>query len=212
MKSEKEIGIIIQQLRGNMSLRDFAKKCDISHTTIDNLEKGIDFRTGKPTQVKAATLQKIATACGVSISIFMDDILIPQKRKGIKIPVFGSVAAGIPIEAITDIEDYEEITEETAAKGNYFALRIKGTSMEPDIKDGSIVIVRQQSYIDDGHVAIVIVNGDEATCKRIRKTPDGILLISNNSAFKPMFYTNQQIDDLPIRIIGQVEECRTKIF
>lgn len=212
MKSEKEIGAIIQQLRGNMSLRDFAKKCDISHTTIDNLEKGVDFRTGKPTQAKAATLQKIAIACGVSISIFMDDILIPQKRKGIRIPVFGSVAAGIPIEAITDIEDYEEISEETAAKGDYFALRIKGTSMEPDIKEGSIVIVRQQSYIDDGRVAIVLINGDEATCKRVQKTPDGILLMSNNPSFQPMFFTNQQIEDLPIRIIGQVEECRTKIF
>ena len=63
MEASEYIGKKIRQLRGDMSLRDFAFKCDVSHTTIDNLEKGIDFRTGKPTQVKMATLQKIANAC-----------------------------------------------------------------------------------------------------------------------------------------------------
>ena len=62
MRSEKEIGQIIRQLRGTESLRSFARRCDTTHTTIDNLEKGFDFRTGKPAQAKMATLQKIATA------------------------------------------------------------------------------------------------------------------------------------------------------
>ena len=73
MRTEKEIGEIVRRLRGEMSLRDFAKKCDISHTTIDNIEKGYDQRTGKPAQVKVATLQKIAIACGVEISSIMGD-------------------------------------------------------------------------------------------------------------------------------------------
>lgn len=73
MKSEKEIGEIVRKLRGNMSLRDFGDKCQISHTTIDNIEKGIDVRTGKPTQVKMITLEKIASACGVPMSIFLDE-------------------------------------------------------------------------------------------------------------------------------------------
>ena len=73
MKSEKEIGLTVRQLRGDMSLRDFAKQCAISHTTIDNIEKGVDFRTGKPTQVKMSTLQKIASACGVSLAFIIGD-------------------------------------------------------------------------------------------------------------------------------------------
>ena len=73
MRTEKEIGENVRRLRGEMSLRDFAKKCDISHTTIDNIEKGYDQRTGKPAQVKVATLQKIAIACGVEISSIMGD-------------------------------------------------------------------------------------------------------------------------------------------
>jgi transcriptional regulator with XRE-family HTH domain len=88
MRTEKEIGLIIRELRGDLSLRDFAKKCEISHTTIDNLEKGIDHRTGKPTQVKVATLQKIADACLVPLSYITDeekpaedDGLSPNRRK-----------------------------------------------------------------------------------------------------------------------------------
>ena len=73
MRSEKEIGEIIRELRGKDSLRDFAKKCNISHTTIDNLEKGVDFRTQKPVQVKLETLRKISETCGVSISYLIGE-------------------------------------------------------------------------------------------------------------------------------------------
>lgn len=70
MKSPEEIGKLVRELRGDISLREFAKKCVVSHTTIDNIEKGYDFRTGKPTQIKLVTLHKIADACGVPISYF----------------------------------------------------------------------------------------------------------------------------------------------
>lgn len=73
MRTAAEIGKIVRDLRGELSLREFAQKCDISHTTIDNLEKGIDFRTGKPTQPKTVTLQKIAKACSVPLSHILGD-------------------------------------------------------------------------------------------------------------------------------------------
>ena len=73
MRDEKEVGRIVRELRGALSLREFGEKCDISHTTIDNIEKGIDFRTGKPTQAKIATIQKIADACGVPISYIIGE-------------------------------------------------------------------------------------------------------------------------------------------
>lgn len=196
------------RIENKISQLKLAKILNVHQTAISQWETG---RTTPDIEIA----KQMAAYFNVTLDYLLENTStnVQSKRKtGIKIPVFGSVAAGIPIEAITDIEDYEEITEETAAKGDYFALRIKGTSMEPDIKEGSVVIVRQQSYIDDGRVAIVLINGDEATCKRVQKTPDGILLMSNNPSFQPMFFTNQQIEDLPIRIIGQVEECRTKIF
>ncbi len=89
MKDEKEIGEIIKQLRGDMSLRDFAKMCHTSHTTIDNIEKGIDFRTGKPTQVKMATLQKIASACGIPITYIVGDKSKILQKDELKVALFG---------------------------------------------------------------------------------------------------------------------------
>ncbi len=127
-----------------------------------------------------------------------------------RIPVYGSVAAGIPIEAITDIEDYEEITEEMARSGKYAALKIKGNSMEPRFTEGDVVIVRLQEDVDSGDIAIVLVNGDEATCKKIKKTPEGVMLISTNPAYEPMFYSNKEIEELPVRIWGKVVELRAK--
>lgn len=101
------------------------------------------------------------------------------------------MAAGTPIEAVEDILDYEEIDAKTAASGEYFALQIKGQSMEPKISDGDVVIVRQQSVCNSGDIAVVLVNGDEATVKRIKKRPEGIMLIPSNPAYEPMFYSKE---------------------
>lgn len=132
------------------------------------------------------------------------------KNNPIRIPVFGRVAAGIPISAITDIEDYEEISEDMARKGEYAALKIKGNSMLPRFADGDVVIVRLQDDVDTGDIAIVLVNGDEAVCKKIKKTPEGVMLISTNPEYEPMFYTNKEIEEKPVRVWGKVVELRAK--
>ena len=133
-----------------------------------------------------------------------------QKEKGVKIPVYGNVAAGIPIEAIADIEDYEEIPEDWLNSGDFIALRIKGDSMEPRIESGDVVIVRLQSTAETGDTVIALVNGDEATCKKIKIRPEGIMLSSINTAYEPMFYSNKEIEELPVRILGVVVELRGK--
>lgn len=134
----------------------------------------------------------------------------PAPKKGKKIPVLGHVAAGIPIEAITDILDYEEITEELARTGEFFGLKIKGDSMEPRIKEGDVVIVRQQPEVESGQIAIVRVNGDDATCKKYMKHEAGVSLVSFNPSYPPMFYTADEVCEKPIVIIGRVVELRGK--
>lgn len=134
------------------------------------------------------------------------------RDKGIRIPVLGRVVAGIPIEAIEEIIDWEEIPQKLAASGKFFALRVCGRSMEPRILEGDIVIVRQQEDVDSGDIAIVLVNGDEATVKRVKKQAEGITLIATNtSVYEPHFYSNQEIRDLPVRILGKVVELRGKL-
>lgn len=133
------------------------------------------------------------------------------KPKGIKIPVLGCVAAGVPIEAITDILDYEEIDADMIKDGSeYFALSIKGQSMEPKFSEGDVVIVRKQPDVDSGQIAIVCVNGDTATCKKVMKQSGGILLQPLNPAYDPVFYSAEEIYNIPITILGRVVELRAK--
>lgn len=132
-----------------------------------------------------------------------------QPRVGVKIPILGEVVAGTPISAIEDILGYEEITPEMAATGDYFCLKVKGASMEPQLFEGDILVIRQQSDVDSNEIAVVLVNGDEATVKQIKKATSGITLIGYNVAvYPPRFYSNQEIQDLPVTIVGKVVELR----
>ena len=128
---------------------------------------------------------------------------------GVRIPILGKVVAGIPLEAITDIDGWEEISPKMAASGEYFALRIKGLSMEPKLHEGDIVIVKRQSDVESGDTAIILVDGEDATVKQIKKNKEGIMLIGLNIyVYPPHFYTNREIADLPVQIIGKVVESR----
>lgn len=135
---------------------------------------------------------------------------IDTQPKGYKIPVLGEVAAGVPIEAVEDIIDYEEIPIEWKSKGDFFALQIKGDSMQPKMDSGDVVIVRKQSDADSGDTVIVVVNGDSATCKKIKKQSNGLMLIPTNPNYETIFYSKEDIESLPVTIIGKVVELRAK--
>lgn len=126
------------------------------------------------------------------------------------VPVLGLVRAGIPMDAVEYIIDYEEISEEMARQGEFFGLQIKGDSMEPRITEGDVVIVRKQPDVESGEIAIVLVNGDEATIKKVQKFNGGINLIPSNPAYDVTTYTNDLIEKLPVQILGKVVELRAK--
>lgn len=134
----------------------------------------------------------------------------PQTPQGLKIPVLGTVAAGIPISAVEEILDYEEVPQSWKNQGEFFGLRIKGDSMKPDINHGDTVIVRKQSTANNGDVVITLVNGDDVTCKKFEKLDNGIILISNNSEYSPMYFSNEEVVTKPVVILGQVVELRRK--
>lgn len=182
--------------------KEIAKELGYSPTTFNTWCVGkIIPSTGK--------IQKIADYFHIGKSDLLDD-KNNFKEKGVRIPVLGSVPAGVPIEAIEDIIDYEEIDSVTASKGEYFGLKVKGSSMEPRICEGDILIVKRQDDCESGDVAIVMVNGNDATVKRLMKYADGIRLIPNNPAYEPIYFTNEDITTKPVRIIGKVVENRQK--
>lgn len=131
-----------------------------------------------------------------------------KNKQGYKIPVLGTIPAGIPIEAITDILDYEEITEEMAKTGTYFALKVKGDSMMPSIQPNDVIILRQQDDAENGSICAVMVNGFDATLKKIKKDTNGIVLVPLNSNYEPLFFTNEDILTKPVKIIGKAVEIR----
>lgn len=192
-----------RRLQLNKTLEEVGSVVGVSKATIQRYEKGAI------TNIPSDKIEKIAKALSTTPAFLMGWEDKSNRLKGIRIPILGRVVAGIPLEAITDIEGYEEITPKMASLGEYFALRIKGHSMEPRIEDGEIVIVKQQEDVECGDVAIVLVNGNEATCKQVKKSPEGITLIGFNPVvYPPHFYSNKEIEELPVRVIGRVVESR----
>lgn len=209
---------IVKNLRieFNFTQEDLSKRLEISKSTVAMWETG--KRLPSPELYGA-----LADVFNVDMDYLMGRTNVKRKvsynffgkeysssTSAVSIKVLGRVAAGIPINAIEEIIDTEEISEELAKTGEFFGLQIHGDSMEPRICEGDVVIVRQQSDAESGDIVIALVNGDDATCKRLRKYRDGIELISNNPSYEPMFFSQKDINDKPVRIIGKVVELRGK--
>lgn len=200
------IGPQIRLLRkeANMTQQELASKLFVSQQAVGKWERG----ESTPNPETIVAMSKIF---GVSADTLLGESAPPLSTGGTWVPVLGDVAAGIPIEAVENIVDYEEIDTAMASNGKYYGLRIKGRSMEPRIRDGDVVIVRQQEDADTGDTAVVLVNGESATVKRIKKEPDGGLwLLPNNPAYDPQHYSPAEVADKPVRIIGKVVELRGK--
>lgn len=185
-----ELGWTQQQLADKMGYT--------SKSTIARIEKGNN-------DVAQKNIAKFAEVLNVSIAYLMD-WTEEAESKPIRIPVLGRVAAGIPIEAIEEIIDYEEVDGNTAAPGELFGLLIKGNSMAPRICDRDVVIVRKQETADSGDIVIATINGDDAVCKRLLIYGKTILLRSNNPEYEDIDVTGRT----DFHIIGKVVELRGK--
>lgn len=188
------------------SQTDLANYLDVSVASVNYWCRGI----------KVPRMDKVDKMCkffGVQRSDLMSEhrssnpIVLPAVR----IPVYGQIPAGIPLEAVENILDWEEISPEATADGSeYIALKVKGTSMYPKYMDGDVVIVRVQPDCESGQDAVVYVNGYDATLKKVLKKTDCIILQPLNSEYEPMVYDyNDELN--PVTILGVVKEIRRKV-
>ena len=194
----------IKSAREDLKLtkRELAKRIGVHESSINKYEKGlVDIPLSKISE-----LSRVLNVTEAYLMGWEDE----QKLQGLKIPVLGTVAAGIPISAVEDILDYEEVPQSWENQGEFFALKLKGDSMEPRMESGDVVIVKQQSDANSGDTVIVLVNGDDATCKKLQKTDNGIMLVSTNPKYPPMFYSTEDIQTKPVVILGKVVELRQK--
>ena len=177
-----DFSTVFKNLRkdNNLTQAELAKKLGVAPSTVGMYERGQrepDFET----------LEKIANCFSVNMNTLLGKEKDLSVSAGIKIPVLGKVAAGIPITAVENILDYEEISPEMASSGDYVALKIQGSSMEPRMYEGDVVIVRVQSSVEHGEVAVVMVDGSEATVKKVQFQSSGILLQPFNPSYEPIF-------------------------
>lgn len=196
----------IKSAREDLKLtkRELAKRIGVHESSINKYEKGL-------VDIPLSKISELARVLKVTEAYLMGwEEKSEQPPQGLQIPVLGTVAAGIPISAVEDILDYEEVPQSWESQGEFFALKIKGDSMEPRMESGDVVIVKQQSDANSGDTVIVLVNGDDATCKRLQKTDNGIMLVSTNPKYPPMFYSNEEISTKPVVILGKVVELRSK--
>lgn len=193
------------------SVERVKKLCKENKIPISKLERDLGFSNGYIGQLRKGVfpddrLAKIAEYFRVSV----DYLMTGEERTTITqsphpyIPILGKVIAGVPVEAVEDIIGKIQINENLAKTGNFFALEVKGDSMQPRLQEGDIVVVKEQADVESGQIAIVCVNGDEYTIKKIKKSESGITLIPFNPAYEPIFYTNEEIEKLPVEIKGRV--------
>lgn len=189
--------------------------CKTKGVSLSKMEKDIGISRGAAYKWKTSSpskdiLEKLSDYFGVSI----DDILGRDIETSIRpnhIPVYGSVPAGIPIEAITDIEDWEDLTPDMLSGGEqYIALKVKGNSMYPKYLEGDTIIVKVQPDCESGQDAVVYVNGYDATLKKVIKMMDGIMLQPLNPDYTPKVYPFG-IDEVKVSILGVVVEIRRKV-
>ena len=209
------IGNKINSLRKqhNMTQDELGAKITATKSMISLWENG-------RRKVDTVNLQRIANVFNVTTDYLLGRNSTTNELKtdinyaipltgGVRIPVLGSIVAGIPNTAVTEYDEWIEISQSLAMRGEYFALRIKGDSMEPTLFDSDIVVIRQQPDVEDGEIAAVSIAGNEATIKRIYHRSDGIDIVGDNvRAFPRMFYSNHDIATLPIRIMGKAIEVR----
>lgn len=181
--------------------------CKARKIPFARMEKALGWSNGCIARTKTDLTADKIVAASRYLHVPIEYLLygdIPDERDELGIPLYEYVSAGNgslmnPVSVgYLDLKPPKDGYE-------YFAVKVKGDSMSPRIADGDTVIARKQSDVKSGEIAVVTVNGDEATCKKIVKSDSGIAFVGlNTDVYVPTFYTRKEIEDLPITILGKV--------
>ncbi|MEE6662444.1 XRE family transcriptional regulator [Limosilactobacillus fermentum] len=205
MKSNEEVIKYLNELRKQqkISISELARKVDMSKSTVSQ------YFNGK-LQFPLNRAHDFARVLGVTT----DDLLgldlskVNPVNRLTKIPLLGTIACGDPILADENIAGYLSEPTDFLPSGKLFYLRAKGQSMDPTIKDGSLVLIRQQPDVEDGEIAaILFVDDDEATLKRIKRAGSTVILMPDNRKYEPIVVDQ----DHPARILGKAVRVTTNL-
>lgn len=224
MLSKEELGYYLKKIRNSkdISLREVDKKTNISYTHLNMIENG-------KRNVTPALLRNLANLYNIDYLDLYEkagyiDLIEDEKKSKIlstplsdlqqtEIPVLGLVKAGYDYLANENVIGHVYLDFKPTDTENYYALQVTGDSMEPLFSDGDIAIVHKQDNFESGNTCIVLVNGDEATVKKVVRMEDGIDLIAMNPYYPVRHFSKNEMNEIPVKIIGKVIEARKrKIF
>lgn len=184
-----------------ITLEDAGAKVGVHKSTV------LRWENGETEKFKIPTLEILASYYNVSPSWLMGYDVPMEKEpsnSNIRIPLLGIVKAGYDYLADENIIDYIPVTDSSLDNENFFALKVKGDSMVPEIYEDDIAIVRKQNDFENGDYVVALVNGDEATIKKGYKTDTGLLLQPVNTSVPPLIFDKETIKTMPVKIIGVV--------
>ena len=188
----------------NKLQEDIGKIIGVSGRAVGNYE------TGKR-ELSPEKILKLAEYFGVSTDYLLGKTDIKNTVVSVpKIPILGTVKAGYDWLAEENVVDYLTIKEELPNINEYYALRITGDSMLPLLSEGDLVIVHDQDDVESGQTAVILINDEEATVKKLIKTNEGIELHSMNPYYPIRKFTYEDMKNIPVKIIGRVKEAKIK--
>lgn len=219
MLSKEDLGKYLKKLRNNkyLSLREVNHITDISYSHLNMIENG-------KRNVTPALLRVLADLyCVDYLDLYEKagyiDLIEDEKKNKYKIDKLGNPVTSIPIlgtvKAGYDYLAQENwvgtIDVETSLVGNgdeYFALKVHGDSMSPVLIEDDIIIIKKQNDFENGDIVVAIINGNEATIKKGKKSDNSILLQPLNTNYEPLIFTKEEMKTIPVTIIGIVRQLK----
>ncbi|MBR6939259.1 MAG: helix-turn-helix domain-containing protein [Clostridia bacterium] len=188
--------------QAHLSQLELAELCGVHQTAVSQWEQG---RTNPDTDTLVALAHIFHTSLGSILGLDTPD-------DPVMVAVKGFVRAG----EMTFIEDedvceFAAISPELARRGEYCALKVRGSSMYPMFQDGDTVIVRMQNTAEDNDIVVALEGRENATLKRLKIQKNGILLMAENPEYESLFYTKEQVARLPVTFFGKAVEIRREI-
>ena len=195
--------IRLRQLRKSRKLnqREFANLLGVSQNAVSCWETG-----ERHPDTDMICKMSLFFDCTVDYFLGVSD----NKTSCTQIPVLGYVRAGMPITAVENVIGFEEIPTAMSSLGEHFGLKLRGDSMEPRMPEGSVVIVRQQASANNGDIVIAFMGNSDVTVKQFFKTETGIKLVPFNTAYDVMEFSYEQVNTMPVTLLGKVVEMRVK--
>ena len=181
----------------NKSRNDIAKITNVPYSTVSSWCNALFYP-------RIDKIEMLANYFNILKSDLVEDKDRKETNSNIKIPLLGIVKAGYDYLAEENIIDYVSVTDSSLNNNDFFALRVKGNSMVPEIYENDIAIVKKQDDFENGDYVVALVNGDEATIKKGYKTDSGLLLQPINQSVTPLIFDKETIKSMPVKIIGVV--------